>query len=340
MAAEALGESHNTILVYRKDVVGSNFTITKYRLPCLSEADLYTLWQLIRIINTEKVEAIIPTKRKDYFLAGIAGKLTGTPVILRLGADRQLRDPWQRLTYHTLTSGIIVNAEKDKKKPCSRPATSPKAKSGSSTTASTPRKSTKKQSQSRKSHSPSPLQPSVASPSTKGSTSSSAPSPGSCMRTPKLTPASSSWEKVPTEQPSKNSPTNSAYRTGSASRLPPEPLPHRSRQATCSSWPPPMKGSPTPSLKQCTSAAHPSAPTPEESGKSSPTKKIGYLLSHGDEARLAAILSELYRNKPTRAAIAKAAQETVIRQFSIPRMAKEIAKFCQDTTQSTENTET
>jgi len=142
MAAEALGESHNTILVYRKDVVGSNFTITKYRLPCLSEADLYTLWQLIRIINTEKVEAIIPTKRKDYFLAGIAGKLTGTPVILRLGADRQLRDPWQRLTYHTLTSGIIVNAEKIKK-PCSRPATSPKAKSGSSTTASTPRKSTK-----------------------------------------------------------------------------------------------------------------------------------------------------------------------------------------------------
>ncbi|MEI6650949.1 MAG: glycosyltransferase [Chlorobiaceae bacterium] len=114
MAAEAVAEHHKTVLVYRREIVGERFSIPKFRLPCLSHIDLYTLIMLVRIIRKENIEVIIPTKRKDYMIAGLAGKITGKAVILRLGADRTLRWPWQRLMYHTLTDGIIVNAEKIK----------------------------------------------------------------------------------------------------------------------------------------------------------------------------------------------------------------------------------
>ncbi|MCF8382608.1 MAG: glycosyltransferase [Chlorobium sp.] len=115
MAAESLKNAgHYTILVYRRDVVGKNFTIPKFRLPIASHIDLYTLYKLVQLIRKEKIEIIIPTKRKDYFLAGIAGRITKTPVIVRLGADRRLHWPWQRLMYSSLPAGLIVNAEKIK----------------------------------------------------------------------------------------------------------------------------------------------------------------------------------------------------------------------------------
>jgi len=114
MAAETLAADHQVFLAYRREIVGSRFGIQKYRLPCLSHIDLYTLILLVKIIRKEGIEVIIPTKRKDYLLAGIAGRITRTPVIVRLGADRRLRWPWQRLMYATLPGGLIVNAEKIK----------------------------------------------------------------------------------------------------------------------------------------------------------------------------------------------------------------------------------
>ncbi|MDP8306106.1 MAG: glycosyltransferase [Candidatus Chlorobium antarcticum] len=339
MAAEALGESHNTILVYRKDVVGSNFTITKYRLPCLSEADLYTLWQLIRIINTEKVEAIIPTKRKDYFLAGIAGKLTGTPVILRLGADRQLRDPWQRLTYHTLTSGIIVNAEKIKKT-LLQTGYIPESKirviyNGLDTTEIDKKTITKQEK----------------------------PFPFTLTALGRLTinkgfdflirsfarflhenPEADAGLVIMGEGADRTAFEELANQLGIQNRVRfpgflqnPYPTLQASDLFVMAST---NEGLSNALLEAMYLGCAPVSTYAGGVREVITNKENGYLLSHGDEARLAAILSELYRNKPTRAAIAKAAQETVIRQFSIPRMAKEIAKFCQDTTQSTENTET
>lgn len=115
MAARKLAEKHEVSLVYRKEVVGENFDLPKFRLPCLSHVDLYTLLRMVAIIRKHGIEVIIPTKRKDYLLGGLAARLTGVPMILRLGADRKLRWPWQRFMYHTLSSGIIVNASKIKK---------------------------------------------------------------------------------------------------------------------------------------------------------------------------------------------------------------------------------
>ncbi|MEC9487174.1 MAG: glycosyltransferase [Prosthecochloris sp.] len=115
MAADALQKRHTVRLIYRRDIVGSRFSIPTHQLPLTSHIDPYSLARLVALIKKEKIEILIPTKRKDYVLAGIASKLTGIPVILRLGADRQLRWPWQRFMYHTLTNGVIVNAEKIKR---------------------------------------------------------------------------------------------------------------------------------------------------------------------------------------------------------------------------------
>ncbi|WP_449258396.1 glycosyltransferase [Chlorobium limicola] len=115
MAAESLASENTVFLVYRKEIVGKAFSVQKYRLPCRSHVDLYTLFRLVRIIRKEGIEVIIPTKRKDYLLAGLAARICGITNILRLGIQRRLQIPFfHRLVYHTLADGIIVNAEKIK----------------------------------------------------------------------------------------------------------------------------------------------------------------------------------------------------------------------------------
>ncbi|MGB7512154.1 MAG: glycosyltransferase [Pelodictyon phaeoclathratiforme] len=115
MAAEAIAKSHKTFLIYRREIIGERFTIPRFQLPCLSHIDPYTLIRLVQIIRKEKIELIIPTKRKDYVLAGLASRICGIKNILRLGIVRPLKIPIvHKLIYNTFADGIIVNAEKIK----------------------------------------------------------------------------------------------------------------------------------------------------------------------------------------------------------------------------------
>jgi glycosyltransferase involved in cell wall biosynthesis len=117
MAAEAIAKNHKTILVYRRKIIGERFSIPKYQLPCLSHIDPYTLVRLVHIIRKEKIELIIPTKRKDYVLAGLASRICGIKNILRLGIVRPLKIPIiHKLIYHTFADGIIVNAKEIKRR--------------------------------------------------------------------------------------------------------------------------------------------------------------------------------------------------------------------------------
>lgn len=116
MAAESLSASHEVSLVYRTPVIGNNFSIRKYQLPCVSHIDPYTLLRIVTIIKNEKLNILIPTKRKDYVLAGLAAKICGIHNVLRLGIDRKLRLPFfHKLMYHDLADGIIVNAEQTRR---------------------------------------------------------------------------------------------------------------------------------------------------------------------------------------------------------------------------------
>ncbi|NTW75053.1 MAG: glycosyltransferase [Chlorobiaceae bacterium] len=113
MAAGSIAEPDSACLVYRREIVGKRFTVKKFRLPCLSHIDLYTIMQVVRIVRKHRIDLVIPTKRKDYLVAGIASRICGITNLLRLGIDRTPSGMWfHRLMYGTLADGIIVNARK------------------------------------------------------------------------------------------------------------------------------------------------------------------------------------------------------------------------------------
>lgn len=115
LAAGALAKKNGVFLAYRNPRLGERFPVKKFRLPFIAEIDPLTLLGLVRIIRRERIDVLIPTKRKDYVLAGIAGRMCGAANILRLGIDRPLKGSLlQKLVYHTFADGIIVNAEKIK----------------------------------------------------------------------------------------------------------------------------------------------------------------------------------------------------------------------------------
>jgi glycosyltransferase involved in cell wall biosynthesis len=110
-AASVLAQKHQVFLAYRSEAVGERFNIDKFRLSFLNEADLATIFRLIAIIRKQGIEIVVPTKRKDYFLAGIACRITGAKNILILGIVRNLKNSIvNNLVYNLLADGIIVNA--------------------------------------------------------------------------------------------------------------------------------------------------------------------------------------------------------------------------------------
>lgn len=115
LASEALSKTHGVYLAYRDPLIGNRFSVNKFRLPFLAEIDIVTIIKLVQIIHNEHINVLIPTKRKDYVIAGIASRLCGIANILRLGIDRPLKNNLlHKLIYHFFADGIIVNAEKIK----------------------------------------------------------------------------------------------------------------------------------------------------------------------------------------------------------------------------------
>lgn len=111
LAAHVLASDHFVHFAYRKDIVGERFKIPKIKLPFYNEFDLYTLLKLLHIIIKYKIQVLIPTKPKEYFMAGIIAKLCHRKNIIRLGIVRELNNSWiKNLIYHKLADGIIVNA--------------------------------------------------------------------------------------------------------------------------------------------------------------------------------------------------------------------------------------
>jgi len=113
MAAGSMTGPHRAFLVYRREIVGKRFDLTSFRLPCVSHLDFYTIAQVVRIVRRHRIDIIIPTKRKDYLVAGIASRICGIANLVRLGI---VRTPsgfgLQRLMYGAFADGIIVNAAK------------------------------------------------------------------------------------------------------------------------------------------------------------------------------------------------------------------------------------
>ena len=111
LATHALAKEHQVYFANRKEIVGERFQVEKIRLPFLNEFDFYTIFRLIFIVVKYKVEVLIPTKSKEYFLAGVIAKLCRRKNVIRLGIVRELNNSWiKNLVYNKLADGIIVNA--------------------------------------------------------------------------------------------------------------------------------------------------------------------------------------------------------------------------------------
>ena len=117
LAATALNRKSNVFLAYRKDIVGSRFTVPKIRLPFRHEADIETIVKLTLFVKKHDIEVLIPSKQKDYALAGLVSRACGCLNVLRLGIVRDLKkNPLSAFVFNKLADGIIVNAEPIKKK--------------------------------------------------------------------------------------------------------------------------------------------------------------------------------------------------------------------------------
>ena len=114
LAARSLSEDHDVYLAYRMDFLGNrfDFELEKFKLPFFFEFDLLTIFKIISIIKNKKIDILIPTKRKDYVLAGLTAKICRKKNILRLGIVRDLKNSWyNNLVYNKLADGVIVNAK-------------------------------------------------------------------------------------------------------------------------------------------------------------------------------------------------------------------------------------
>ncbi len=90
--------------------------ITHHKLKLKHELVIFDYLKLINILLENDVEFIIPTRRKEYWIAGIVGRLMNIPVYFRLGIVRPLPGYkfLQRVIYGSLPSGIICNSSQAK----------------------------------------------------------------------------------------------------------------------------------------------------------------------------------------------------------------------------------
>lgn len=115
MAATALAKFNNVYLAYKHPIVGERYSLTTTQLPFRFSFDPQTIVPLISFVKKNNIDVLIPTKKRDYVIAGIVAQKCKKINVLRLGIVRKLgQNPYKNLIYNAMSHGIIVNAEKIK----------------------------------------------------------------------------------------------------------------------------------------------------------------------------------------------------------------------------------
>ncbi|WP_430815359.1 glycosyltransferase [Carboxylicivirga sp. RSCT41] len=113
MAMKALSTEHQLFFIGKSDALLNKFG--RYNnatcLPFRSYLDLKTFYALKRFILKNRIDLIVSTKKKEYFMCGILSRQLGIKHLMRLGVSRKMNIPfWHRLNYRSLNDGLIVNA--------------------------------------------------------------------------------------------------------------------------------------------------------------------------------------------------------------------------------------
>ncbi|MDI3521205.1 MAG: hypothetical protein PWQ17_538 [Anaerophaga sp.] len=117
LAMQGLKKRHQVFFMGRMPEFQSRFgdNIPSFRAPFRSVFDFKTSKMIANILSENNIDVVLSTKKKEYFLAGLATKRTGTKHILRLGITRKMTIPlWHRIVYKHLNDGIVVNAKRTK----------------------------------------------------------------------------------------------------------------------------------------------------------------------------------------------------------------------------------
>lgn len=113
MAIKALSRHHHLFFIGKKEGIAHKMIGCKasMELPFSSYFDVVTFSKLRQFIIDNRIDLIISTKKKEYFLAGILSRQQGVRHLIRLGVTRKMNIPlWHQLNYSSLNDGLIVNA--------------------------------------------------------------------------------------------------------------------------------------------------------------------------------------------------------------------------------------
>lgn len=87
-----------------------NVTFTEF--PLANNADIVSVLKIRSFLRKNKIDVIIPTRQREYFLGGIAAKLAHVKVAGLFGIDRPIHNLRNRIVFCNLFDIVIVNARK------------------------------------------------------------------------------------------------------------------------------------------------------------------------------------------------------------------------------------
>jgi glycosyltransferase involved in cell wall biosynthesis len=97
--------------LFDKRIFNKNVKIVKF--PFSNNIDLITLWKLRSFMIKNRIDAVMPSKQREYFLAGLAAKLfTKAKVAGMFGIDRPIHNLRNHLVFCRLFDIVFVVAKK------------------------------------------------------------------------------------------------------------------------------------------------------------------------------------------------------------------------------------
>ncbi|MDC7235683.1 MAG: glycosyltransferase [Spirochaetales bacterium] len=111
---ELEGQGHSVRILLRNPLLAGKFGKPWFFSPFLTPFDPFTFLTAFFILLFWRPDAVVSTKKAEYFILGVLTRLFRIRHILRLGIVRDLDSTWRRFVYTRLNEGIIVNARRTK----------------------------------------------------------------------------------------------------------------------------------------------------------------------------------------------------------------------------------
>lgn len=116
-AAEGLASRGHTVYLGCRSPIfaqhASAGSVRIVRIPFVNNYDFLTVLQIGAALLRLKIEMLVPTKQREYFLGGMAAVIfRQVKVVARLGIDRGIENWRNHIAFCFLFDGVIVNAQK------------------------------------------------------------------------------------------------------------------------------------------------------------------------------------------------------------------------------------